>query len=304
MFNFILSHIMAKAKTGGSRAYIRGKLGADVYSIGKDGKGKKQQVVRSLAEQVSNPQTEAQMQGRMIMSTVMQAQSAMAQIIDHSFDGVPAGQPSISEFIRTNYALIKTDVAAHPSSGNSFAVNKYQEKGVLGGAFQLAKGLATIPSGVSVVMDEGVFYFKITKEATVTTAGAVRALLGLAVNDYFTVCRIEERKIFAFLRIKVTDTLPDSTTLTSGNVADLFDFEGNLPDEPVVTLSSTAIQIDWRQVRACRAGGLIVSKKQGSEWQHNNAVLTVDSTITLQPAATALPTYPVGASRFLNGGEL
>ena len=78
----------------------------------KDGKGKKQQVVRALAETVKNPQTIAQMRGRMIMSTVMQAQSAMAYIVDHSFDGVPAGQPSISEFIRRNYELIKADVAA------------------------------------------------------------------------------------------------------------------------------------------------------------------------------------------------
>lgn len=295
---------MAKAKTGGSRAYIRGKLGADVYSIGKDGKGKKQQVVRSLAEQVSNPQTEAQMQGRMIMSTVMQAQSAMAQLIDHSFDGVPAGQPSISEFIRTNYALIKTDVAAHPSSGNSFAVNKYQEKGVLGGAFQLAKGLAVVPSAVSARIVDSIYNFVITKAATDTTAGAVRALLGLAINDYFTTCRVEERQVFSFLRIKLTDTLSDETTLTSGNVADLFDFESNMPDTPTVTLASTTITISFRDTKAIRSACLIVSKKQGSEWQHNNAVMAVDAEWTPQPASTALPTYPVGASRFLNGGEL
>lgn len=47
--------IMAKSKSGGTRSYIRGKIGADVYSVGKDGKGKRQQVVRSLAEQVANP---------------------------------------------------------------------------------------------------------------------------------------------------------------------------------------------------------------------------------------------------------
>lgn len=295
---------MAKAKTGGSRAYIRGKLGADVYSIGKDGKGKKQQVVRSLAEQVSNPQTEAQMLGRMIMSTVMQAQSAMAQLIDHSFDGVPAGQPSISEFIRTNYALIKADVAAHPSDGNSFAVNKYQEKGVQGGAFQLAKGLAVIPSAVTGVMDQGAFSFVITKLATDTTAGAVRALLGLAINDYFTMCRVENKGVFSFLRIKLTDTLPDSTTLTSGNVADLFDFESNMPDEPSILLNSTAITVEFRTEKVVRSACLIVSKKQGSEWAHNNAVMTIDEEWTPMPAATALPTYPVGDSRFLNGGEL
>lgn len=49
---------MAKSKSGGTRAYIRGRVGADVYSIGKTANGKKQQVVRSLAETVANPQTD------------------------------------------------------------------------------------------------------------------------------------------------------------------------------------------------------------------------------------------------------
>ena len=62
---------MAKSKNGGTRAMIRGRVGSDVYSIGKDGKGARQQVVRSLAEQVANPRTQAQMFNRMIMSTVM-----------------------------------------------------------------------------------------------------------------------------------------------------------------------------------------------------------------------------------------
>ena len=68
---------MAKSKNGGSRAYIRGRIGSDVYSVGKDGMGKKQQVVRSLAVQVTNPRSQSQMFNRMIMSTVMQGVSAL-----------------------------------------------------------------------------------------------------------------------------------------------------------------------------------------------------------------------------------
>ena len=93
---------MAKGKSGGTRSFLRGRVASDVYSIGKDAKGNKQQIVRSLAESVANPQTLAQMRGRMIMSTIMQAVSSMAMIIDHSFDNVPAGQPKVSEFIKRN----------------------------------------------------------------------------------------------------------------------------------------------------------------------------------------------------------
>ena len=63
---------MAKSKSGGTRSLIRGRVGSDVYSIGKDGKGQRQQVVRSLAETVANPRSQSQMFNRMVMSTVMQ----------------------------------------------------------------------------------------------------------------------------------------------------------------------------------------------------------------------------------------
>ena len=139
---------MAKAKSGGTRSFLRGRVGSDVYSIGKDAKGNKQQIVRSLAESVANPQTLAQMRGRMIMSTIMQAVSSMAAIIDHSFDNVPAGQPNVSEFIRRNYALVKADVAAHPASGNEFGLNKYGEKGVKQGAYVVSGGSAANIAGV------------------------------------------------------------------------------------------------------------------------------------------------------------
>ena len=42
---------MAKSKNGGTRSFIRGRIGSDVYSVGKVGKGARQPVVRSLAEQ-------------------------------------------------------------------------------------------------------------------------------------------------------------------------------------------------------------------------------------------------------------
>lgn len=295
---------MAKAKTGGSRAYIRGKLGADVYSIGKDGKGKKQQVVRSLAEQVSNPQTLAQMRGRMIMSTVMQAQSQLAVLVDHSFDGVASGQPSISEFIRTNYALIKADVAAHPSSGNSFGVNKYQEKGVLGGAYQIAKGQAVIPSSVSFNNGAGVLRFTLTAANGATKAGQFRAALGINVGDFFTMVTILGDGTVAFLRIKVTDTLSDDTVITNGNVKSLFDFESNVTPAIAGEIEDNVITLDW-EITGNKSATMIVSEKDGADWKHNNAIMTLAAAYSApQTAATALPTYPVGASRFLNGGEL
>lgn len=109
---------MARSKSGGTRSYIRGKIGADVYCVGKDGKGSRQQVVRSLAEQVANPQTSPQMVQRMLMSCVAQLTRGLKPIIDHSFAGIPAGQPSISHFRSLALDAYKEDsVKAEPLFG-------------------------------------------------------------------------------------------------------------------------------------------------------------------------------------------
>lgn len=300
---------MAKSRAGGSRSYLRGKLGSDVYSIGKDGKGKKQQVVRALAETVKNPQTIAQMRGRMIMSTVMQAQSALAYIVDHSFDGVPAGQPSISEFIRRNYELVKADVAANPSANNKFGLVKYQEKGIRPGQYIVANGNAQLPSMVSFAVVEYVPTLTFSGLSAGFTAAAFRTALGLAVGDYFTIVVVESASHGAVAhRLKVTDTLAGDTVITDANAAQLFEVESvnaNEDDSLTFDVSENGTQL---VVTASgyqeHSSGLILSKKVGGSWTHNNAVLEDVSGNHNYTADVALPTYPVGSERFLNGGDL
>lgn len=296
---------MAKSKSGGTRSYIRGKIGADVYSVGKDGKGKRQQVVRSLAEQVANPQTEAQMFGRMVMSTVMQGVSDMKAIIDHSFDGVPAGQPSISEFIRRNYALIKADATAHPASGNKFGLVKYQEKGVKVGAYILSKGNVAIPSGL--VYTDSTKKITITLSASAHKVSDLKAALGVTSgDDYFTLCALGEIgggiPNFQFARLRVDDTLADSTDITSSNIAQVFAVEGN--NTPNISLDNNVIEIGLANNNYLTAGGVIVSRKNADGWQHSTCTLALASTNPAWPANTALPTYPQGSARFLNGGDI
>ena len=300
---------MAKSRAGGSRSYLRGKLGSDVYSIGKDGKGKKQQVVRALAETVKNPQTIAQMRGRMIMSTVMQAQSAMAYIVDHSFDGVPAGQPSISEFIRRNYELIKADVAAHPSAGNQFGLVKYQEKGIRGGRYVVSNGNAQLPSMVSFSLTEGEPKVVFGGLSAGFTAGDFRTALGLAVGDYFTMVIIEQATHGAVAhRLKVSDVLADATVITDANAAQLFEVESvNANDNDTLTfdVSQDGTTLSVSTTPAGEYGaGLILSKKVSGQWQHNSCQLSLDVDRLNFTADVALPTYPVGSERFLNGGDL
>lgn len=285
---------MARSKTGGSRAYLRGRVGSDVYSIGKDAKGKKQQVVRSLAESVKNPQTTAQMRGRMIMSTIMQAVAAMRSIIDHSFDNVPSGQPNISEFIKRNYALIKADVAANHASGNSFGLNKYQEKGVKAGAYVIGSGSAIAVKGIAIDGANKTLTIDLTGDVTI---GGLKAALGINIQDYFTVCSIVNGGKFAFERFHITNELADDTEIVAGNVAQVFNLDGNT--SVTLTLTGSSIVATLADMSANCA--IITTRKQESGYIHSDAVLAVPST-PQYTADVALPTYPTGEERFLNGG--
>lgn len=288
---------MAKSKNGGSRAYIRGRIGSDVYSIGKNGKGEKQQVVRSLAETVANPRTAAQMAGRMYMSTVMQAVSALSMIIDHSFDGFPKGQPCISEFIRQNYALIKADAMAHPASGNAFGLNKYQEKGLRPGAYVVSAGTVVVPAAMTVNAADG--EVSIALSAGDVTVGGLKAKLGFGDDDYLTIIGLTGTGKVQFDRLRIDPTLADSTAITVDNQGSIFLHEGNKEFE--VEIDGTTLTIVTTSIATNM--GVIISKNVDGAWKHSKCQLSAP-TAPSYASDVALPTYPTGNEAFLNGGDI
>ena len=285
---------MAKAKSGGTRSFLRGRVGSDVYSIGKDAKGNKQQIVRSLAESVANPQTLSQMRGRMIMSTIMQAVSAMATIIDHSFDNVPAGQPSVSEFIARNYALVKADVAAHPTSGNVFGLNKYGEKGIKQGAYVVAGGSAADIAGVTLNGANKTLVIALSAGATIAD---LRTALGIGSEDYFTAVCVTANSKFLYSRFHVSQSLPSATVISADNIASVITLDGNVG----VTLAFASNSITASFADFSANAGIIVSRKENATYKHNDVMLVAPASPTFT-SDDALPTYPTGSQRFLNGG--
>lgn len=285
---------MATSKTGGSRAYLRGRVGSDVYSIGKDANGKKQQVVRSLAESVKNPQTRAQMFGRMVMSTVMQAVSAMRPIIDHSFDNVPAGQPNVSEFIKRNYALISADAKAHEAANNIFGLVKYQEKGAKFGAYVISVGSAIGIKGVTVDGANKTLTIALKADATMAD---LKTALGLTSNDYFTACAILPNGKFAYERFHLNADVADSTVISAENLATMFLLDGNVNVQIALTGNNIVITLSEFSANY----GIIVSRKDANGYSHSACQLAVVADPEWN-ASVALPSYPVGTQKFLNGG--
>lgn len=288
---------MAKSKVGGSRAYIRGRIGADVYSIGKDGKGTRQQVVRSLAEQVSNPRTESQMFGRMVMSTVMQAVSALQPIIDHSFDGLPKGQPCISEFIRRNYALIKADAIAHPASGNKFGLNKYQEKGVKIGQYVVSNG--SVPKSSKVDASDGNLTIMFT--GANPTVQDLYDTLDISEDGYVTLVVVSAAAGAGFVRLSVKSGVAATTEITSAALATIFETDGNLQSS--LTYESGQLTLSTTGIGSAFASDYIISRKNNGAFEHSKATLALVGTPEFT-SDVALPTYPTGTQQFLNGGDL
>ncbi len=288
---------MAKSKSCGTRSYIRGRVGADVYSVGKDAKGKKQQVVRSLAETVANPQTLSQMRGRMIMSTIMQVVACLKPIIDHSFDNVVGRQPNISEFIARNYALVKADVQANPSGSNAFGLNMYQEKGAKRGAYIISDGDAAVPAALVLTKASGII--TITLDASNITIGGLKAALAMTNEEYFTLVGIGTNGKAYYERFRVNPTMSDDTVLSASNIGDAFAVEGNAVAE--VAIASNIINLTLNAVAGCC--DIIVTKKGENGYIHSEAVLgDVDSFD--YTSDMALPTYPVGNADYLNGGDI
>jgi hypothetical protein len=300
---------MAKSKNGGTRAYIRGRIGSDVYSVGKNSKGEKQQVVRSLAETVANPRTSSQMFGRMVMSTVMQAVHAFKPIIDHSFDGFPKGQPSISEFIRRNYALVKADAIAHPASGNTFGLNMYGEKGLKKGVWVLSDGGAQYPTTVQAANGGGALNVIV---GSTLTYGALKAAWGMTPEEYVTLICFHEAADFEtsgaivpfFCRLSIKENLADETVLTAENALAAFNLEGDFT--PQVRLNEGTISMNGDTSDESTLYGLqwsIVTRKESGSFIHSDLQLTLAGT-KAYTSDVALPTYPVGTEMFLNGGDL
>ena len=288
---------MAKSKSGGTRTYLRGRVGSDVYSIGRDSKGKKQQVVRSLAESVSNPQTQSQMRGRMILSTIAQALAVLRPIVDHSFDNVIGAQANLSEFTSRNYGLIKADIAAHPASGNAFGLVAYKEKGAKQGQYVISDGQATIPAALVLTKATGVI--AITMPVGNVTIAGLKSALGMSNEEYFTLVGLTTTGAAAYERFRVNPSLSDDTVISAENISNVFAVEGNAV--ATIGLAGESISITLAEIAGCCA--VIVSKKANGKYIHNEAQLG-DGTSFAAPADTALPTYPVGNENYLNGGDI
>ena len=94
-----------------------------------------EQITKDRVYRVSNPRSEAQMTQRALIPIVAAARSQLKGLVDHSFEGIAYGEPSLREFSRLNLRAGALDVTSYSPNGVSNAgfANLQVSKGSLNG---------------------------------------------------------------------------------------------------------------------------------------------------------------------------
>ncbi|MBR3408320.1 MAG: hypothetical protein IKG86_05725 [Paludibacteraceae bacterium] len=266
--------------------HARGKVGDLVFA-----RVNGQQVTRARAAVVSNPRTQAQMIQRIILNTVIQAYSRMAEICDHSFEGVPTGSKSMNKFMRENVNALRQKVANWVNSEGTFSgVYAFAPKGLnsfVPNDWVLSKG--QLPEIVleSVSATAGAT-IAITSAAAIPTYGEIIASLGLQRGDQLTFIGQElytdGRAAFKFARVILDPRESDGTQaelttpfLNGGSV----NKPSSRNEGSDIVFSSTANSLTFDLGANSQFGAAVIVSRQKSDdtWLRSNAAIQLAESI-------------------------
>lgn len=259
--------------------HARGKVGSLVFSR-SNGK----QVVRANAEVVKNPQTEKQMIQRIIMATVAQAYSRFQPICDHSWEGLQAGQKTMSAFISANLKLMRENIAAAVADNQSFydikaftpvGSNEYASNSYIIAKGKLPEIIASFTGSTRAKMD-GI---------AANTYEGVLAAYGLQRGDQLTFVTTQgasgANMIFHFARV-ILDPMNADGSEAELSVPFITDGAINLPNTrnegTFNVLEYSAGAIDWNFSAQSVTGAAVIVSRQKADgtYARSNATLKVN----------------------------
>lgn len=276
---------MARSNIGGTRSFIRGKVANDIYQVGYNMDGKKQQFIKAAADHVTNPNTKYQALARMQMALLMGTMGQFSTIIDHSWEGIPYGQMSIAYFVKKNMELLQADCKNHWFEDNEFEWRDKGSRMFRRGKFYMSEGSLSLPSCIHVIDSGypryiGTMQIRIGKQNA--TFGDLKAALGANVGDYITYMEVLQyepttaQNYLVFNRLYLADGISDDTVITEQNVSSMFTHEGNedfqmtyAPNSGTIGLQNVALNNGAICPRAYYT--VIVSKWTGTIWARNTA---------------------------------
>lgn len=224
---------MAQSKIGGTKAFIHGKVGTEVYYTDHDLEGTVIQVVKAVPDTVRNPRTVAQNKGRIIMATLYKAIGVLAPIVNHSFEGVAKGRPSIAHFFSENYRLIKKDIEDHPNEDYSFGLVQWKGMSPRPGAYLISHGELEFPSRLKCYYTAAYNSLRprLVLPMDSSTMQNLKQYLNVEIGDFITILCITMNGDFKYAKLTWKYTGDMSLPLSQELFFEAFKVEGNLTIE-------------------------------------------------------------------------
>lgn len=271
------------------------------------------QVTKDRVYDVKNPRTYSQMLQRMVMATAAAAYASMREIVDHSFEGITYGQPTMSEFIRLNAKMLRDGLF---TDNSNISFNPYKDRNVYRNPYIVSKG--TLKINVELVIDSindslVNFLLAFPEIKPYTTVRNFWQSLGFSENGFLTVLCVAnspETNLSQFGWIRITPKSNQMETLIDETQFDeIFEIESNVPCDLTGSLSvldnkyGAAFDFDQGGIQSVSLG-VIGSDKKLSWLRSSCSLIVEDKQGNPSPASTALATYPVGTDYILNGGTV
>lgn len=217
---------MAKAKTGGTSAKLRGVVGDYIYQIVKNPAGYSEQRVITYTREKYNANTRYQALARMQITIFMNCMNLLTPIISDSFEGLRSRVNSCNRFVQINIKLIQDYCVNHwfealacqwPNKGNHNATYF---------PFWISEGSYAVPwmFSYNIVRNSGwwpVFQFDLG--GTFCRKLDIRKALGFATSDALNIVYWSDLgRTLILYSVQLNPRFNDYTVITPANCANLF----------------------------------------------------------------------------------
>lgn len=218
---------MARAKTGGTSAKLRGVVGDFIYQIVRNPQGYDEQRIITYTREKLNRNTRYQCLARMQITIFMNCMNLLTPIISDSFEGLRSRVNSCNRFVQINMPLIQDYCVNHwfeslacqwPNKGNHNATFF---------PFWISEGSYKVPQLFSwgIVRDSGYWpRFSFNLAGTLGRKLDIRKALGFSTSDTINIVYWgDDGTTLLLYNVQLSSRFNDYTVITSANCASLFD---------------------------------------------------------------------------------
>lgn len=292
---------MARAKTGGTSAKLRGVVGDYIYQVVKNPQGYTEQKVIAYTREKYNANTRYQALARMQITIFLNCMRLLTPIICDSFEGLRSRVNSCNRFVQINMPLIQDYCVNHwfeslacqwPNKGNHNATFF---------PFWIAEGTYSVPRMFSWdIITQGGYWPRLMFNLRGTLARKldIRKALGFNTGDALNVVYwINNGASLILYSVQLSPRFNDNTVITSANVHNLFEVtqtvigyngRNQVSFQLDAQMNESTKKLTLRIVTLFRNEyttfavnpdffATIFSKKKGNLWQRNTTRFYVNS---------------------------